>query len=66
MTSQKIKGTAIVKSVKYEGGGKLVLENFQCEKENGLLKRLANAKAKKKELVTVTIEPVQKTLIKEE
>ena len=65
MASNKIKFTAIVKSVKYEGGGRLFLDNFKCEKENGLLKRLANAKAKKKELVSGTIETVQKTLIED-
>ena len=66
MASQKIKFTGIVASVTYKGGGKLVLENFNCENDNGLLKRLANAKGDKKELVAGTIEPVQKTLIEEE
>ena len=66
MASQKIKGKAIVNQYAHKSGGsRIVLEKFSTNQPDDLLKRLAVAKPKNKELVTVIIEPVQKTLIEE-
>ena len=62
----EISGMALVRKVTHQAGGSVVvLENAKIEVGSDLLKDLAKAKAKDKELINFTIEKVQKTLIEE-